>query len=358
MVILLYRYTIVEVPFQSYAHTAFDIINFPNKFILSEIFKNYQTKVYNTLNGHSNMKRFALLGPKGVGKSTFLMVLWSELLKNNVKVILTSDKAAMYNNSAPVKKYMKDLIKDHPDLLHVLDGIKSPQGYVNFLHDCITKFCETEKEKVVLLLDVCHFNEMNQTVISNLLQLVHSHESLLISIVAISSGSGSQVSGRVNQYLKSMLQCLLLSVDTCCIQLHQFMKDEAELALQLNNTKFTVADVEHITSYNPLLLSLTKSCNDIMELKRKVNDIVKVFLDNNFVSELTFLPQLYRRSLENSVWYFYAARSEIKMAINDELEVYEQSWISKQNICYISHKSSDKFSIKVTGYPLNNFSGA
>ena len=58
MVILLYRHTTVEVPFQSYAHAAFDIINFPNKFMLSEIFKNYQTKVYNT-------EAFCIIGTKG-----------------------------------------------------------------------------------------------------------------------------------------------------------------------------------------------------------------------------------------------------------------------------------------------------
>ena len=345
VIVILCRYTTVELPFESYVCAAFDIINFPDKFIVSEIFKNYRTAVHNALNGNSNKKQFALMGPKGVGKSTYLVVLWCELQKNNVKVILTSDKAIMNYNTAPVKRYTKEMVRDHQDLLHLVEGIKSPQDYMNFLHDCITEFCEVEEEKVVLLLDVCHFNETNQMVINSLLQLVYSHASLLISVVAFSSGNGSQVSGRVNQYLQSALQCFLLSNKTEPIHLQHFTKGEAELALQLTEARFKVDDVEHITSYNPLLLSLTQSCDNVIELKCKVNDIVNAFLDSNFVNELSFLPQLYRKSLENSVWYFYVAQSGIEMAIEDELEVFKRSWISKQNICYISSKSANKFSI-------------
>ena len=45
---------------------------------------------------------------------------------------------------------------------------------------------------------------------------------------------------------------------------------------------------------------------------RKVNDVVKGFLDSNFVSEFNYLPQLYQKTLENSLWYFYVAQSGIE----------------------------------------------
>ena len=347
------RYTTVEISYESYAHAAFDIINFPSKFILSQLFEDFWMNVYNALSGQSNKKRFALMGPKGVGKSTFLVVLWCELLKKNFSIILTSDKAAMSHNTSPVKKYTKEMVKDDKNLLAIVEDMKSPQDYVNFLHEYIAQYCETKSKQVVLLLDVCHFNENNQAVISNLLQLVHSH-TRLISIVAFSSGIGSQVSARVDQYLQSAIQCFLLSGDTQCIHLQHYTKAEAELALNLNETTLKVEDIEHITSYNPLLLSLTKSCGDINELRRRVNYIVKAFLDSNFVDEYSFLPQLYYQSLENSVWFFYVAQSGIEMNIEEELEVFEQSWIAKQNICYILSKCNNTFTIKLNFPTLPN----
>lgn len=254
--------------------TATSVINPTSKFIITENYKHIESKVVKS----SNPKIFALLGPKGVGKTTALIVLWLQLLKQkDTHVIFTSDKVATHHNLEIVAEYNTHLA---PDLLAVIKSISLPTDYANFLSKCICNFCKIGK--TVLLMDICNFKETAHGNAVPLLELVYAHSSLQ---VVVASGSGSQLAVNENQYLKASLQRFLLSSDTEKIYLRHFNEKQAVLFMKLNSIKFEIEDIQHVTALNPLLLSLTQDCESLADVENNIYAIVKPFLESNFTGQ-------------------------------------------------------------------------
>ena len=75
------------------------------------------------------------------------------------------------------------------------------------------------------------------------------------------------------------------------------------------------------------------------------------FLKSKFVGESQNLPELYHKSLEDSAWYFYSAKSGIELSVQQEYTKYQQLWISMEKICYITDRNEDIFTLQLN-FPM------
>ena len=100
-------------------------------FVKSELYKNIESIALSA----SNYQQLTISGPKGVGKSTTIIALWQELIKQeDITVILTSPKAVKYRQILPVKKYNLALVQDFPELVNIIETevFTEPFQYINF----------------------------------------------------------------------------------------------------------------------------------------------------------------------------------------------------------------------------------
>jgi hypothetical protein len=217
------------------------------------------------------------------------------------------------------------------------------EGSADF-YTCVKNFVGAFPNSI-LLVELGGLTNLNEAVKCNLLNFLNFRVQYVVSL---SSGNESLSSVDESKAFKDRMTTLYTAsgVEFC-----PFTKKQACVFMkELHPGKYELEDgfYRGLTNYNPLLLSVCGNC-DKDSAKQNVRYVVRNYLNEIDCS----LKKWVQGSLKESMVMLYYAYNCEKLAIS-ELDTYETTLVSVENITYIVEKDRDSFKLAVNFPTLFN----
>ena len=288
---------------------------------------------YHQVNEHLKIcKRLLFRGPKGVGKTTCLLVCWKF---DCHKKILLSAGAMNKCTHRTVQLYMRKVYSDFPDKM-----FQDKQCFLNELDRYISE------EQPTVYLDLSYM--LSSASADDIISLIYLGNAASCCLIAVSSGMGTTFS---NTASVDQLESALLGYQT--VNFFPFSKPEAILFAKVKKgiTDEVVLPLlkrlKPYTSYNPYLLThaldkevLTDSYTTCYWAT--VRYIKRTLPENEH--DLLFVNHI-----ESIAKYFYFAQQNVEV----DNWGYKKSFVSVHNLTYVVNHNENTNQVRIKiNFPL------
>ena len=340
---------------------------FPNpKFVVTDNYKELKRKIETIDNSTSEPRAVRIGGPKGVGKSFALVLLWYQLNGDRPCILITAKSFGSpfwfthlmelcrrfggklfirYNCYA----YSSNKSNPNPNT-HAGEGVHHLES-VSSVDCALLQRVVRSLSNALVLVDLSEVViKPNMHMYSDLLELCFSNQ--ITTVISMSSGSGLYSLSRASRKFFSTLY-----VQVPVVKFKPFSDVEANAFIDhIGCFRGKITDpleVKALTGYNPFLLSILSRQN-----RSEWQNCVDVFV-RNYVCELLddFTDRRFATLVESDLSYntellFYAMnRTPVP---SSSTKAYENSWVAVESIVYVTEVDdcSGQFKLAVNFPPI------